>query len=182
MHRNSLWVSLPGKQAQADLIMHIKYLTNMTRCKAAQEWVEGHTVERKGWQHCSFPKPLNNQANKLAKQSLLHVILGGAVIKGDFPFKLVKIKVFVTRVSGSPRLALELNWGYSTMLTLFSNKQLVRREDFHLVWWDGLGAAMALYSKMYQVSLTKHVSDFAATMCSSTIGSKDLTLQNGSFV
>jgi hypothetical protein len=29
-----------------------------------------------------------------------------------------------------------------------------------LVWWDGLGAAMTCYPKMYRVWLTKHVSDF----------------------
>jgi hypothetical protein len=38
----------------------------------------------------------------LAKQSLLHAILGRAIIKGNFPFEFVKIKVSGTPVSGSP--------------------------------------------------------------------------------
>jgi hypothetical protein len=62
---------------------------------------------------------MNNQADKLAKTVLLHAILGGNVIKGDFLFELVKIKVFGKRVSGFPRHALELDWGYREAQSLF---------------------------------------------------------------
>jgi hypothetical protein len=33
----------------------------------------------------------------------------------------------------------------------------------NLIWWDGLGAAMARYPKMYKIWLTKHVSDCGGT-------------------
>jgi hypothetical protein len=102
------------------------------------EWFEGHAMERKGWQWCSVPKCMNNQANKLAKTALLHAILGGNVIKGDFPFELVKIKVLGMSVSGSPCQALESGWGYHVAQSLFSDKKynLKRRFSSGLVGWS----------------------------------------------
>jgi hypothetical protein len=43
---------------------------------------------------------MNDQADKLAKTALLHAISGVNVIKGDFPFELVKIRVSGKFVSG----------------------------------------------------------------------------------
>ena len=81
-------------------------------------------------------------------------------MKGDFPFKIVKLKVLGKRVSGSPRQALEADWGYHTARLLFDSKNIIRQENFHLVWWVGLRSTMSSYPKMYRVWLTKHVSDF----------------------
>jgi hypothetical protein len=57
-------------------------------------------VERKVWQWCSLPECMNDQADKLAKTVLLHAISGVNVIKGGFPFELVKIKLSGKWVSG----------------------------------------------------------------------------------
>ncbi len=102
---------------------------------------------------------MNNQANTLAKKSLLHAISWGNVLQGNFPFELVKIKVSGNWVSWSPRQALKMDWGYRTV-QLFSDKDIICKEDFRLVWWDNLGVTMATYPKMYRVWLTKHVLDF----------------------
>jgi hypothetical protein len=103
---------------------------------------------------------MNNQANTLAKESLLHTIFGGNILQGNFPFELVKIKVSGNWVSGSPHQALKTDWGYCAAQSLLSDKDIICKEDFHLVWWDGLGTTMATYPKMYRVWLTKHVLDF----------------------
>jgi hypothetical protein len=89
IHGNSLWVTLPEKEAQADLIHHVKYLTGTSKCKATWEWVEGHAAERKGLCFCSLPKRLNDKADKLAKRAILDAISGG---RGDF-------RGFSTRIS-----------------------------------------------------------------------------------
>ncbi len=68
---------------------------------------------------------MNNQADKLAKASLLHAILGGNVIKGDFLFELVKIKVSGKQVSGSPCQALESGWGCRPAQSFFSKKDKI---------------------------------------------------------
>ncbi len=55
-------------------------------------------VEWKGLQGSMLPKRLNNQANKLAKVTLLLAIAGGLVMEGDFPFEVVKLKLSGQRV------------------------------------------------------------------------------------
>jgi hypothetical protein len=53
-----------------------------------------------------------------------------------------------------------MDWGYRTAQKLFNNKGIILEGDFHLVWWEGLDAAMSRYPKMYRVWLSKHVSEF----------------------
>jgi hypothetical protein len=79
-------------------------------------------VERKGWSNCTLPERLNHKADKLAKRSLLSAIDGGHTMEGDFPFETVKLKLSGKRVSGSPRQALEGDWGYCATQSLFDLK------------------------------------------------------------
>ena len=81
-------------------------------------------------------------------------------MEGDFPFEVVKFKLLGKRVSRSPQQALEADWGYCAPLELYDTKDIIRREDFHLVWWEGLGATKSSYPKMNRLWLTKPVSDF----------------------
>jgi hypothetical protein len=73
---------------------------------------------------------------------------------------MVTIKLTGKLVGGSPRQALEEHWGYNAAKLLSVEKDIIEAENFHLIWWDGVGAAMASYLKMYRVWLTKHVLDF----------------------
>ncbi len=65
-------------------------------------------------------------------------------------------------MSGSPWLALEVTWGYCAALELYDTKDIIWREDFHLVWWEweGLEATMSSYPKMYWIWLINHDSNF----------------------
>jgi hypothetical protein len=81
-------------------------------------------------------------------------------MEGDFPFKILKLKLFGKRVSGSPRQALEADWGYRAARSLFDSKNIIRQEDLYLVWWDGLRTTMSSHPKMYSIWLTNPVSDF----------------------
>jgi hypothetical protein len=157
-HGNLPLVSLSEKQRQADLIWYMKHLASTQG--PIWEWVKGHAVERKGWHRCSILEQMNDQADKQVKSAVLHPISGGDVISSNFPFELVNVKVSGKRVSGSPCQAMEASLGYRTARSLFSEINIIRQEDFHLVWWDEVGAASTLYPKMYQVWLTKHVSNF----------------------
>ena len=111
-HGNSLLTALSEKQRQADLIRLTKFFSSSNNCKPQWEWVKGHAVERKRWSNCTLPKRLNNQADKLAKCSPLSAIDGGSTMEGDFPFKIVKLKLLGKKVSSSPWQALEADWGY----------------------------------------------------------------------
>jgi hypothetical protein len=98
--------------------------------------------------------------DKLAKSALVSAIASGSRIEGDLPFKGVWFSLSGNKISSSPCLALEANWGYHAVELLYDEKDIIQKSDFHLVWWDGLGAAMSRYPKMYHVWLTKHVSNF----------------------
>jgi hypothetical protein len=124
------------------------------------EWVKGHAVERKGWAHCSLLERLNNQLDKLAKSVLVSAIAGRSRIEGDLAFKVVRFSLSGNKVSSSPCLALKANWGYRVAELLYDEKDIIRKSNFHLVWWDGLSATMSRHPKMYRMWLTKHILDF----------------------
>jgi hypothetical protein len=54
-------------------------------------------------------------------------------MEGEFPFEVIKFKLLGKRVSESPRQALEADWGYHAALELYDTKDIIQREDFHLV-------------------------------------------------
>jgi hypothetical protein len=89
-------------------------------------------VEQKGWQGCTLPKQLYNNADKLEKCSLLSAIASGLVMEGYFPFEVVKFKLLGKWVSRSPRQTLEADWGHNAALELYDAKEITLREDFIL--------------------------------------------------
>jgi hypothetical protein len=113
--------------------------------KVVWKWVEGHAMERKGWRNSTTAKRFNNQADKLAKAALLHAIARGSAYEGDFPFD--DYKMTGKRVGGSPRQVLEEHWQYNAAKLLLVEIDHIKPENFHLVWWDGVRAAMASYPK-----------------------------------
>ena len=81
-HGNSKLRSLPEKQRHADLIRHIKHISQTIPVQVKWEWVEGHAVPS-----------------------------GGDAYEGNYPFEMVSIKLTGKQVSGSPRQALQDHWG-----------------------------------------------------------------------
>lgn len=159
-HSNAPRVILTEKQHQSDLIRLVKLLCSTNKCTTEWAWVEGHSVERKGWRNCSIPERLNHKADGLAKSALLTSLSGGSKKEGDFPFETIRVKLSGRRVYVPIRQALERDWGYRAGKELFDSKEITRQGDFHRIWWDGLNAAMGKYPKMYRVWITKHVSNF----------------------
>jgi hypothetical protein len=160
-YANCPLMSLPEKQEQADLIQLIKHLASNNRTWSVWEWVEGHAVKQKGWANCTLLEQLNDAAYSLAKDSLLSALNGAPVMEGNFLFEPVRFKLSGQRVSGPPRLALESDWGYCIAKSLFDKKNIIRADNFDLVWWDGMRRVVNGYPKMYRVWLTKHVLEFS---------------------
>ncbi len=118
-HSNSPLQSLPEKHKQANLIRLMKLLSSTNTCQTRWDWVEGHTVEQKGWRNSTLPKRLNHQSDILAKDALISAIAGGSLMKGDFPFEPIRFKLSGKHVCSSPQLSLEKDWGYRTAQALF---------------------------------------------------------------
>jgi hypothetical protein len=110
-----------------------------------------------------LPNKLNYYADELAKLALQSAISGGNIISGNYPLEPISILTSGTRVTGSPHLALEKHWAYKIAQSLYSNNQIIHETHFHLVWWEGIKAVMDDYPRMYQVWITKHVSEFCGT-------------------
>ncbi len=154
---------LPNKQAQSDLILLLKYLVGSDTLWSHWVWVEGHGVESRGWRLCILAKELNYYDDELAKRALLSAISGSHVITGDYPLEPIIVPLSGMRVTGLPQLALEKHWGYKITRDLHDEKQIIQESNFHLVWWEGIKTVMEDYPKMYQVWITKHVSEFCGT-------------------
>ena len=162
-HGNAPHKSLCEKQAQADVIRSMKQITRENPFNTEWKWVEGHSVERKGWKNCDIYEKCNHIVDGLAKEGLVTSYGEDDYISSLFPFEEVWITLSGKKVTGSPRQAFEQHWGYSTARDFFHKERIIDKFDFHLVWWDGVARALYDYPKMFRVWLTKHVSEFCGT-------------------
>ncbi len=130
--------------------------------KVTWGWVEGHAIECKGWLLCTVAEHFNYQANLLAKTALQNVIFCRRPYEGDFPFKMLSLKIWGQWVSCSPCHTLQEQWGYSVTKALFAEKNIIQPEKFSLVWWKDVATTMSSYPKMHSIWLTEHVSEFCS--------------------
>ena len=63
-------------------------------------------------------------------------------------------------MKGLIRHALEADCGFCAAQELYDTRGIILWDDFHLVWWDGLGTMTLGYLKMFRVWLMKNVSEF----------------------
>ena len=70
-HGNAPWAPLPEKQPQADVIRSLKQITRENPFSTSWEWVEGHSVEKKGWKNCNLMEKLNDIVEGIAKNALI---------------------------------------------------------------------------------------------------------------
>jgi hypothetical protein len=76
---------------------------------------------------CTLLERLNELSDKLAKSALVSAIAGGSTIKLDLPFELVKFSLSGRKVSGSPCLAREADWGYRVAEFLFDETDIIQK-------------------------------------------------------
>ena len=162
-HGNAPWAPLSEKQPQADVIRSLKQMTRENPFPTNWKWVEGHSVEKKGWKNCNLMEKLNDIVDGIAKNALIAGYGDNDYISSIFPFEEVHIELSGKKVTGSPRKAFEQHWGYKTARAFFHKERIIDKLDFHLVWWEGVDRVMQDYPKMFRVWLTKHVSEFCGT-------------------
>ena len=46
------------------------------------------------------------------------------------------------------------HWAYKTAKKLYHDKEIIDKQEFHLVWWDGVEKVLLLFPKMFRVWLT----------------------------
>ena len=126
-------------------------------------WVKAHQDDTMEWDQMTQMEQLNCRVDKLAKKALIAVVVSQDYIKSYFPFEQIRVVVGGTKITASPTTALAKHWAYNTAKKLYHENELIHKNDFHLVWWDGVEKVLLSFPTMFRVWLTKHVAKCCAT-------------------
>ena len=163
LHGNSAWRPLKEKQAQADVLRCFKQLINEQHAEIKMEWVPSHQDDEKSWTKCTLKEKINIKVDRLAKTALLSAIQHNEYIESGFPGEHITVVADGMKVTGSLKLAIERSHGSKVAQQLYDEESILARNDFHLVWWDGVGAVMRRYPKQFRNWVTKQVSGAGGT-------------------
>ena len=162
-HGNSPCDALLEKQAQSDLLRHLKLLVRENPFESRFRWVEGHAFEARGWKNCNLQERLNHKADRLAKAVLVSAVRSENFISPYLPFEQITVTTDQGKVTGSLSKSCTYHWGAREAKKVFQKSCIVRRGNFGRVWWTGLGLTMKKVPKLYRMWLTKHVAECAGT-------------------
>ena len=127
------------------------------------EWVPSHQDNKKPWAKCTLKERINIKVARLAKTSLIAAIAGNEYIDSGFPGEHITASSGGRKVTGSLKKAFERSWGAKQARALYHEESILADHDFNLIWWDGIGAVMHRYPKMFRIWVTKQVSDSGGT-------------------
>ena len=99
----------------------------------------------------------------LAKQALFSAVESNSYISTPFPFEYFRCFTGFGKISGPPTVAIYDWHGYNTAKQLFHERDIVSREHFDLIYWDGMPKAVKEFPVMFKTWITKHVSHFCGT-------------------
>ena len=163
MHGNSPQRALKEKQAQADVLRVFKRVINEQQFAVKMEWVPSHQDDEKSWDQCTLKEKINIKVDKLAKASLIAAIADNVYIDSGFPGEHITVSTDGRKVTGSLKKAFERYWGAKQACKLYHDESILTGYDFNLIWWDGIGAVMHRYPKMFRNWVTKQVSGSCGT-------------------
>ena len=90
---------------------------------------------------------MNIIVDDLAQRALRHSYSSGEFFDGSYPNEDFIITMGGAKTTGPIRDALERHWGRTEAQRFFHLKHIVYSQNFDLIWWDGVGKAMASYEK-----------------------------------
>ena len=105
---------------------------------------------------------INIIVDRLAKKALIAAFMLGKYISSAFPFEQIRV-VAGNKLTGSPKKAFERHWSTQAAKSFFHRKEIVHKDDFHLVWWDGLEKVNYSFPKMLRTWVTKQSADCCGT-------------------
>ena len=162
-HGNTPGRSLGEKQSQADVLRCLKNYVSFNPFDSVFRWVPSHQDKHKQWDDCTLMEQINIMVDRLAKKALIAAFMSGNFIDSNFPFEQVRVIVGGHKLTGSPKKAFERHWSTQAAREFFHRKDIVSKEDFHLVWWDGLEKVNYSFPKMLRTWLTKQSADCCGT-------------------
>ena len=163
LHGNSPHRALKEKQAQADVLRVFKRTINEQHFEVKMEWVPSHQDDKISWGQCTLKEKINIKVDKLAKAALIAAIAENEYVDSGFPGEHITISTDGRKVTGSLKKTFERYWGAKQAHVLYHEESILSGYDFNLIWWDGVGAVMHRYPKMFRNWVTKQVSGSGGT-------------------
>ncbi len=163
LHGNSVSRPLPASQAQADVLRVMKKLISKQLFTTKFAYVRSHTDKLKPLGECTQTELMNIIVDDLAQNSLRHACSTEEYFDGIYPNEDCIISMQGVKITGPIRDALEQHWGKTEAKRFFDFKNIVESCNFDLIWWEGVGKAMASYPKMFRVFVTKQVSGWCGS-------------------
>jgi hypothetical protein len=111
----------------------------------------------------SIDQIVNCHADKLALEAIIAGVATQSFITNTYPFETTRLMVKGVTVTRLPKTAITHYWGARVAQTLFHHQNIVRKVDFHLVYWEGMDKVMTSFPEMFQVWVTKQVLHFNGT-------------------
>ncbi len=106
---------------------------------------------------------VNCRVDKLATAALIAAVKANEFISSIFPLEKVCVEIAGEWVTGSPKNAITELWGEQVAPALYDRWGVVSKENFPLVYWEGMECVMKSFPEMFHVWVTKHVSHFQWT-------------------
>ena len=176
LHGNKFMKPLPTSQKQADVLRVMKRLIAQHTFPIKFLYVQSHTDDTKKLRDCSTKERMNIIVDHLAKSALTSAHTSSMYFNGIYPNEDFTVTMRGIKTTGPVMKALEEHWGRNEAKRFFDYKHIVSANNFDLIWWDGLGRAMASYPKMFRVFISKQVSGWCGSNSKQSLW--DTTISN----
>ena len=176
LHGNKYMNPLPTTQKQADVLRVMKRLIAQHTFTIKFLYVQSHTDDSKKIRDCSTKERMNIIVDHLAKSALTSANSSGTYFDGVFPYEDFTVTMRGVKTTGAVIKALEEHWGRNEAKRFYDFKKIVSANNFDLIWWEGVGKAMASYPKMFRVFVSKQVSGWCGSNSKQSLW--DTTISN----
>ncbi len=149
IHGNHCRHPMLEKQAQADILHLFKSLMSTSCIGGKMNHVHGHMDNLLSQDQLSIDQTVNCCADKLALEALVAGVATQSFITNTYPFETTRLMVKGVTVTGLPKTATTHYWGARVAQTLFNCRNIVRKVDFHLVYWEGMDKVMKSFPEMF---------------------------------
>jgi hypothetical protein len=151
------------KQAQADVLHLFKSLMLIFPIGSQMYRVHEQIDDLLRHDQLSVEQMENCGADKLASEALWDGELSQRFITSHYHFKNTRLLVKGDIVTGLQKNAITQHWGTRVAKTLFDQRNIARKVDFNLVYWEVMGKVMKSFPELFPVWVTKQVLHFNGT-------------------
>ena len=175
LHGNKFMKPLPTSQKQADVLRVMKRLIAQQNFTIKFLYVQSHTDDTKKLRDCSTKERMNIIVDHLAKSALTSAYSSSTYFNGTYPNEDFTVTMRGIKTTGAVATALQEHWGRNEAKRFFDFKNIVSANNFDLIWWDGVGKAIASYPKMFRVFISKQVSGWCGSNSKQSLWDKTIS-------